>query len=184
MKKTAYAALLLLGLSMMTFSCGNKKGSDTSSEAIDTTEVILTDTLRQPITPTATETVKPASIDSMKMVLDNRGNVVGRYIRTNDNTYTVSVQDNYDVPKSGNKIVTFSAQNGQGVLYTRRTHVNIRKEPTTDSPVLLQITTPKGNVPETYPCLGKVNGWYKIRVKGEVGYVRQDLVEWDGMDSF
>lgn len=185
MKKTAYAALLLLGLSMIAYSCGNKNASKAASEATDTAVVAAADTLTPQATPNNTvEAVKPASVDSMKMVLDNRGNVVGRYIRTNDNTYTVAVQDDYDVPKSGNKIVTFSAQNGQGILYTRRTHVNIRKEPTTESPVLTQITFVKGRVPETYPCLGKVNGWYKIRVKGKVGYVRQDLVEWDGMDTF
>ena len=183
MRRTVYAVLLLLGMSMMTFSCGGGNEPDPSTNMpADTVNVPSQQT--QPDNSTSTPMVKPASIDSMKMVLDNRGNVVGRYIRTNDKTYTVSVQDDYDVPKSGNKVVTFSAKNGQGILYTRRTHVNIRKEPTTESPVVTQISYVKGNVPETYPCLGKVNDWYQIRVKGKVGYVRQDLVEWDGMDSF
>ncbi len=39
-------------------------------------------------------------------------------------------------------------------------------------------------VPETFPCLGKVNGWYKIRINGKVGYVREDLAEWDGICTF
>ena len=29
-----------------------------------------------------------------------------------------------------------------------------------------------------FECLGKTNGWYKIRIKGHIGYVRQDLVSW------
>ena len=180
-----YTVLLLLGLSMMTYSCGGKDNSEASTEpiAVDSTS---SKPIVQQTTPdnTSSQTVKPASVDSMKMVLDNRGNVVGRYIRTNDKTYTVSVQDEYDVPISGNKVVTFSAKNGQGVLFTRRTHVNIRKEPSMEAPVMTQISHVKGRAPETYPCLGKVNEWYQIRAKGKVGYVRQDLVEWDGMDSF
>ena len=181
MRKIAYAVLLLLGLSMMFYSCGGKDGSDTPS---DNDSIATDSTIVTPTNQNNTPMVKPASVDSMKMVLDNRGNVVGRYISTNTKTYTVSVQDTYDVPISGNKVVTFNAKNGQGILYTRRTNVNIRKEPTTESPVVTQITTPKGKIPQTYPCLGKTNDWYKIRVKDKIGFVRQDLVEWDGMDSF
>jgi hypothetical protein len=32
--------------------------------------------------------------------------------------------------------------------------------------------------------LGKVKEWYKIQIRGKEGYVRHDLVEWDGMDTF
>ena len=120
----------------------------------------------------------------MKMVIDSRGNVEGRYVRTNQTSYTVAVQDDMEVPKIGHKVVTYSAKNGQGIVYTRRTHVNVRKEPNMESIVITQISTEKGEMPETYPCLGKTKGWYKIRVKNAVGYVRHDLVEWDGMDTF
>jgi hypothetical protein len=80
--------------------------------------------------------------------------------------------------------VTYSAKNGQGIVYTHRTHVNIRTQPDLKSPVITQISTPEGELPQTYPCLGKTQGWYKIRVKGAVGFVRHDLVEWDGIDTF
>ncbi len=36
----------------------------------------------------------------------------------------------------------------------------------------------EGEVPIMYDCLGKENGWYKINFDGQIGYVRQDLVEW------
>lgn len=126
---------------------------------------------------------------SMKMVVDSRGNVVGRYVRTNKTTYTVDVQDSYNVPKKGNRVVTFSAAKGQGVVYYDQSHtgnLNVRKSPSTNSPVVTQITDPAsiGCVPDCFDCLGKVNGWYKVRVNGRLGYVRGDLLEWDGMCTF
>lgn len=126
---------------------------------------------------------------SMKMVVDSRGNVVGRYVRTNKTTYTVDVQDTYNVSKRGNRVVTFSAANGQGVVYYDQSHtgnLNVRKSPSTNAPVITQIIDPEpmGYVPDCYECLGKVNGWYKVRVNDKVGYVRGDLLEWDGMCTF
>lgn len=126
---------------------------------------------------------------SMKMVVDSKGEVVGRWEKTNASTYTVSVQDTYDVPKAGNRVVTFSAVAGQGIVYRnqeRKGNINVRKGPSTKTAIVAKIadTTAMGYVPDCYPCLGKKNGWYKIRIDGKVGYVRQDLAEWDGMCTF
>lgn len=126
---------------------------------------------------------------SMKMVVDSRGNVVGRYVKTNSKTYTVDVQDRYDVPKAGNKVISFSAAKGQGVVYydqSRTGNLNVRKKPTTNSAIVTQIIDPVklGGAPECFKCLGKVNGWYKVSVNGKTGYVRGDLLEWDGMCTF
>ena len=123
---------------------------------------------------------------SMKMVVDAKGNVVGRYVRTNTNSFTVEVQDSYEVPKKGNRVVTFYASKGQGIVYRnqdRTGNINVRKGPSLRYPVMTQIPEFDG-VPDTYPCLGKANGWYKIKIDGRVGYIRQDMAEWDGMDSF
>ena len=191
MKRYWYAAALAMGLVFMCCSCGGKGGKNDDATP---TETELTDVSDAEITETETDTydaeadgdpkIKAASVDHMKMVIDSRGNAVGRYVRTNQTSYTVAVQDDVEIPKIGHKIVTYSAKNGQGVLFTHRTHVNIRTQPTLESPVITQISFDKDKTPETYPCLGKTRGWYKIRVKGKVGYVRHDLVEWDGMDSF
>ncbi|MBO4722808.1 MAG: SH3 domain-containing protein [Muribaculaceae bacterium] len=121
---------------------------------------------------------------SMKMVVDSRGEAVGRYVKTNSKTYTVTVQDVCSVPKKGHRVVTFSAANGQGIVYYDQTHtgpLNVRQRPTKSSPVVTQIPDPAGYMPDCYNCLGKVNGWYKVKVNGKVGYVRGDLLEWDGM---
>lgn len=126
---------------------------------------------------------------SMKMVVDKHGKAVGRYVKTNKTTYTIGVQDDVEVPIKGHRVVTFSAKDGQGIIYrdqSRTGNINVRKRPSTDAPVVAKIadTTALGYVPDCYDCLGKVNGWYKIRIDGKIGFVRSDLVEWDGMCTF
>lgn len=124
---------------------------------------------------------------SMKMVVNRRGNVVGRYVESGKSTYYISVQDVATVPKRGHRIVTFSAAKGQGVVFYDQSHtgnLNVRKSPSTNAPIVTQIPDPGDYVPDCYNCLGKVNGWYKVRVNGKVGYVRGDLLEWDGMCTF
>ncbi|MBQ2163143.1 MAG: hypothetical protein II445_01400, partial [Muribaculaceae bacterium] len=59
---------------------------------------------------------------SMKMVVDKRGNVVGRYVETDRNVYYISVQDVSSVPKRGHRVVTYSAAKGQGVVFYEQTH--------------------------------------------------------------
>ncbi len=124
---------------------------------------------------------------SMKMVVNSRGNVVGRYVESGKSTYYISVQDVATVPKRGHRIVTFSAAKGQGVVFYDQSHtgnLNVRKSPSTNAPVVTQIPDPGEYVPDCYNCLGKVNGWYRVKVNGKVGYVRGDLLEWDGMCTF
>ena len=60
-------------------------------------------------------------------------------------------------------------------------NINVRKGPSTNTAVVTKITEADSN--KDYPdnvfkCIGKTKGWYKIKIKGKVGYVRQDLVEW------
>ena len=123
---------------------------------------------------------------SMKMVVDATGQVVGRYVKTNETTYTIGVQDDVEVPKKGLRVVTFNAADGQGIVYrdqSRTGNINVRKGPSTKSAVIAKIPESDG-VPDTFDCLGKTNGWYKIRINGKVGYVRADLMKWDGMSTF
>ena len=187
MKKIAYIVLFFLSLSMMV-ACGGRKTADT----IEPDTELLIDTFDiqpEPVQQTPQHVddfhgIAPASVDTMLMVIDRQGEVLGRWISTNASTYTVQTQDVVETSKIGNKIVTFRAKDGKGVLYTKRTHVNIRQQPDLNSIVICQISNDKNDVPETYRCLGKTDEWFKINVNGKIGYVRHDLVEWDGMDSF
>ncbi len=48
----------------------------------------------------------------------------------------------------------------------------------------IRLWWPAGYVPDCYKCLGFVKGWFKVKVDGKVGYVRSDLLDWDGMCTF
>ena len=190
MKKHWFAVISLLFAGLICYSCGSK-GEKTNNETPVTDSIEQVETTPEPAveeTPVIEDegdpTIIAASATRMKMVVDNKGNLVGRYVQTNQTSYTVSVQDDIEVPKLGHKIVEYSAKNGQGIVYTLRKNVNVRTQPNLESPVLCQITCKEGEIPQTYPCLGKVKEWYKIQVRGREGYVRHDLVEWDGMDTF
>jgi hypothetical protein len=189
MKKHWYIVFLPLGFSLLVYSCGGRFSKEPSNnpkatetiEAIDSTDMLLEITGDE---DDGDPNIKAASVDKMKMVIDDGGNVVGRYVQTNQTTYTISVQDEIEVPIEGHKVVVFSAKNGEGIIFTRRTNVNVRTQPTLESPAICQISFKEGELPKTYPCLGKTQGWYKIKVRGTEGYVRHDLVVWDGMDTF
>ena len=182
MKRFAFSVIYLLAMALL-MACGNGKNAETDVPNTDT----VAETPQEPKQKPHVDDfhgIKPASVDTMEMVVDRHGNVVGRLVSNNANTYTISVQDDSEVSKIGNKIVTFRAKDGQGILYTKRKHVNIRQQPNLESTVIGQISYEDGYVPEAYPCLGKTDEWYKIKVDNKVGYVRHDLVEWDGMNTF
>lgn len=126
------------------------------------------------------------SAQTMKMVIDAKGNIVGRLVEVQPTRYVVGVQDVYDVPRKGNHIEVFSAKAGQGVVYRRTDregNINVRERANIRSKVVAKIVETDG-VPDVFPCLGKTGNWYKIRINGRVGYVREDMVDWDGMSSF
>ena len=188
MKKHWFAVILPLALGLMNYSCGSKGEKTNFVTPMDSIGMDAALESSEEALPTVDDegdpTIIAASASRMKMVVDNKGNLVGRYVQTNQATYTVSVQDDVEVPKLGHKIVEYSAKNGQGIVYTLRKNVNVRTEPNTNSPVLCQISCKEGQAPDTYPCIGKVKEWYKIQIRGKEGYVRHDLVEWDGMNTF
>ena len=127
----------------------------------------------------------PWNVDTQDVVVDDQDAIVGQYLFTDGDHYIIEVQDYAEVPVAGHRKVTYSAENGQGVIYTLRSKVNVRESPTTQSAVVAVMPTPgDGMAPETFPCLGKTEEWYKIRINGKEGYVREDLVEWDFQNRF
>ena len=184
MKRFAFSVIYLFSLALL-MACGGGKTTEPEVTPIDSTAFVQPEQgTQQKANVDNFHGIKPATVDTMEMVVDRHGNVVGRLVKSNSNTYSVEVQDITEVSKIGNKIVTFRAKDGQGILYTRRKNVNIRQQPNLESTVIGQISYKDGYVPETYPCLGKTDEWYKIKVGNKVGFVRHDLVEWDGIDTF
>ena len=131
-----------------------------------------------------------------KVVMTSDGGLY-RFIGTSGDSYLVEAQDYGLVPKEGASVETFSAENGQGILTIKNKEfksVNIRQQPTTKSDVIGKIKDKRGELPVVLRCLGmaeerNVNGgleyyWYKVEVNGKTGYVREDLMMWNAVDTY
>lgn len=129
-----------------------------------------------------------------KVVVDRDGNV-SRYLADTDDGYLVMVQDYGVVPREGARVVEYSAENGQGIVYLNEETkaANVRMSPTKNSKVLCVIKDEDGALPATYKCLGiaeqhlsdgTCKQWFRIRVNGKVGYVSRDLMRWDSICTF
>lgn len=129
-----------------------------------------------------------------KVVIEKDGHI-SRYLADADDGYFVSVQDYGIVPREGARIETYSAENGQGIVYLNSSTkaANVRTEPSVKSKVLCVISDEEGDLPNTYPCLGLVlqqlpdcsyKEWFKIKVNGKIGYVSRQLMIWDSICTF
>ncbi len=130
-----------------------------------------------------------------KVVIDKEGNV-SRYLADCGDSYFVSVQDYALVKKKTSRVKEYRADKGQGYVVVNSSQVkksvNVRQRPDTRSRKIATIAYDEGMVPETYRCLGFVSGddkedswsWYKIKIGNKIGYVRQDLMYWDSIDSY
>ena len=121
----------------------------------------------------------------MKVVVSNDGMLVGKYVRQTDTTYVANPLDWEEVvPKKGYRVEVWTPEKGKGFVVRRdgvKGNINVRKGPSTQTAIVATITEADGlkDYPDNaFDCLGKSNEWYKIKIKGKVGYVRQDLVEW------
>ena len=126
-----------------------------------------------------------AQSNRAKVVVTKDGGLVGMYVRETKTTYIANPVDwETEVSKKEARVEIWTPEKGKGFVYRRdgvSGNINVRKGPSTRTAVVAQITEEdsKKDYPDfTFDCLGKANGWYKISIKGKVGYVRQDLVEW------
>ncbi len=128
---------------------------------------------------------------SAKVVVDAQSNEY-RYIADSGDSYFVEVQDYATVPKKGCRVEEYSASNGQGYLVINSEaarRVNVRRHPTVKSQVICTISDTEGELPEVYPCLGLSTApdgymWYKTTVNGKTGYIRQNLMQWDAINTY
>lgn len=128
---------------------------------------------------------------SGKVVIEADGHK-SRYIAICGDSYLVDVQDYGLVKKAGSKVELYDAANGQGILIQNSEEakrVNVRRRPTTKSSIICTISDTEGELPTVYPCLGYSSGsddgmWYKTKVNGKIGYIRQDLMLWDAIDTY
>lgn len=117
-----------------------------------------------------------------------------RYIGDSGDSYLVVAQDYGLISKSDARVETLYAEDGQGIVTIKNKEykgVNIRKDPTTKSAVIATVRDTQGELPVVMTCLGLVRGgvdrdyyWFKVEVNGKVGFVREDLVIWDSIDTY
>ncbi len=130
-----------------------------------------------------------------KVVIDKQGNK-GRYLADCGDSYLVMVQDYGLVKKSESHIEEYSAEKGNGIVVindeTVKTRVNVRMRPNAKSKKIGTIATHPGELPEVYQCLGFVRDsdtqewgmWWKIKFGNKVGYVAQQYMLWDSIDTY
>ncbi len=127
-----------------------------------------------------------------KVVIDKEGNE-SRYLADCGDSYLVDVQDYALVKKSESRIKEYSAEKGNGYLVvndeTVQTRVNVRQRPNVKSKKIGSIASQPGMVPEVYPCLGYVfekdkGYWFKLKVNGKIGYVAEQFMIWDAINSY
>lgn len=120
----------------------------------------------------------------MKVIIDDEG-TIGRYIRENETSYQGEIQDSYWVEKDKAKTEMFRASDGQGIITLKSTG---RKpafcRPDIKSDVVGTMTHEEGYVPETYRCLGYIKGWFLTYVDGNSGFIQEELVNWDPINTF
>lgn len=132
--------------------------------------------------------------NSKLVAVDAQGEELGRYIGTCGNQYLIEVQDYGLVPKASSKLVLYNAEHSQGwlVIAPEYTGVNIRERPNAKSPIVTTIHSEKGELPEAYRCLGKIEDddptawkqWYYIQVGDKKGYVNANLMLWDAINTY
>ena len=121
--------------------------------------------------------------DSAKVVVEKDGSIVGHFVRETDDAYIANPLD-WEVTckkSEGFRVEVWTPEKGKGIVCRkaeRKGNINVRKGPDINSPVVAKIPD-KFDYPDClYDCIGKENGWYKIKINGKVGYVREDMVDW------
>jgi len=120
----------------------------------------------------------------MKVIVDNEG-YVGRYLDENDTSYHGVIQDEYWIEKEKAHIETVKACDGRGFLSLKVPGKEfVYSSYDTNADVIGTMIYEDGYVPEVYNCLGYVKGWFMVDIDGKVGFIREELVNWDAVNSF
>ena len=113
------------------------------------------------------------------------GGHVARVLREDDGSYLIEAQDTCSVPKSEVRVETWSAADGKGIVFLKSPGTSpAYSEPDLEADVAFDLRFEEGYVPETYPCLGLDDVWFKIDAGGRPAYIEARYVFWDAIDTF
>jgi len=120
----------------------------------------------------------------MKVIIDNEVNI-GRYISENESSYQGEAQDSYWIEKDKARTEMIRACEGQGILTLKDTGKKpVFSRPDTMSDAVGTMIHEQGYVPEVYLCLGYFKGWFLADVDGKPGFIPEEMVSWDPINSF
>lgn len=117
-------------------------------------------------------------------VIISEGGVEARYLEEDEDNYIGEIQDSVWVPKSHAMVETWYASDGKGIVYLKKEGtMPAYAEPDSASQIVGNLVFEYGYCPDTYDCLGYKDGWFKIRISGTEGYINEEYVCWDAIDT-
>lgn len=120
----------------------------------------------------------------MKVII-SEGGMVARYLTEDGDNYIGEIQDSVWIPKSRAMVETWYASDGRGIVYLKEFgEAPAYAEPDSASGVAGNLVFEEGDCPCTYDCLEYRDGWVKIRISGTEGYINDEYVLWDAIDTF
>ncbi len=118
-------------------------------------------------------------------VIISDGGIVARYLTEDEDYYIGEIQDSMRIPKSRAVVETWYASDGRGVVYLKEFGTApAYAGPDSASEFVGNLIYGEGFCPCVYDCLGYEDGWFKVSIAGSEGYINEDLVLWDTIDTF
>ena len=119
-----------------------------------------------------------------KKVIITKDGMIARYVGEDEKSYIGEIQDDFIVPKEDAIVETWYACDGKGVISLSEEGAKpAYAAPDSLSATVGELRFERGYCPETYRCKGYRDGWFAIEMDGNTGYIREDLVCWDIMDT-
>lgn len=119
-----------------------------------------------------------------KKVIITEGGMVARYLTEDEDNYIGDIQDTVWIPKSRAMVETWYACDGRGVVFLNEEGTKPAYEaPDSLSEVVGELKFEYGYCPDSYDVVGYRDGWFAIDMSGNVGYVREEYVWWDAIDT-
>lgn len=120
-----------------------------------------------------------------KKVIITEGGMVARYLAEDEDNYIGGIQDTVWIPKSRAMVETWYACDGRGVVFLNEEGTKpAYAAPDSLSSVVGELVSEMGCCPDSYSVVGYRDGWFAIDMGGNVGYVREEYVYWDAIDTF
>lgn len=119
-----------------------------------------------------------------KKVIISEGGMVARYLTEDEDNYIGDIQDTVWIPKSRAMVETWYACDGRGVVFLNEEGTKpAYAAPDSLSEVVGKLVFERGYCPDSYSVVGYRDGWFAIEMGENVGYVREEYVYWDAIDT-